>query len=214
VGTLGKGNELERPVETIAGARLRVGSGWTAQAGVGFGLTRGYGAPLVRGVLSLAFSPPHARPRAVSRWIPPEPPEPPEPSLPPPPPATPVVRVIGDRIILPASVLFALAGDEVTAEGQRVLDEVFALWARHPEWERLLIEGHTDVRGRAAYNLDLSHRRAENVRLGLVRAGAEANRIDAVGLGEARPASDGQTEEHHARNRRVEFVITERRVLE
>lgn len=72
---------------------------------------------------------------------------------------------------------------------------------------RFRIEGHTDTVGDAAQNLRLSERRAEAVRLYLIsKHGISAARLQAVGLGEDRPAvatGDGVDE---PRNRRVQVV--------
>ncbi|NLY12700.1 MAG: OmpA family protein [Gammaproteobacteria bacterium] len=70
------------------------------------------------------------------------------------------------------------------------------------------VEGHTDSVGNDAYNQKLSERRAGAVRDVLVNQyGVEANRINAVGYGEARPVADNATREGRAINRRVEAAV-------
>lgn len=49
------------------------------------------------------------------------------------------------------------------------------------------IGGHTDRIGSAAYNRDLSQRRAQSVRAYLASHGIDASRLSAVGYGESRP---------------------------
>lgn len=69
---------------------------------------------------------------------------------------------------------------------------------------QLVLEGHTDSRGKDDYNLDLSQRRAEAVKAKLVQDyGIPAARISAVGYGETRPIDTNETEAGRARNRRV-----------
>ena len=52
------------------------------------------------------------------------------------------------------------------------------------------IEGHTDKKGTAAYNMELSKRRAEAVKDYLVRAmGVPADRLETVGKGFSEPAN-------------------------
>lgn len=68
------------------------------------------------------------------------------------------------------------------------------------------IEGHTDDRGPAEMNLDLSDRRALAVVTYLTRAGIVADRLSATGYGEARPIADNTTKRGRWRNRRIEFV--------
>ncbi len=71
---------------------------------------------------------------------------------------------------------------------------------------------HTDSRGSAIYNADLSAKRARSVRYFLVLNGVEADRITSKGYGESEPVNgcrDGIhcSEEAHAENRRTEFKI-------
>jgi len=88
-----------------------------------------------------------------------------------------------------------------------VVRSIAEVWKAHPEWTRIRVEGHTDTRGRADYNLALSQKRAERVREQLIRSGADPARIEAVGMGPQHPRDLGTTERAHERNRRVEFVI-------
>lgn len=73
----------------------------------------------------------------------------------------------------------------------------------------LTIEGHTDSAGSAEYNETLSQRRADRVKDTLVtQYNAPANRIRAIGYGEARPATSNETAAGRAQNRRVVGVIS------
>ena len=70
------------------------------------------------------------------------------------------------------------------------------------------VEGHTDSVGSDAYNQKLSERRANAVRAVLVNQyGVEADRVNAVGNGEAAPVADNATEAGRAVNRRVEAAV-------
>jgi len=70
--------------------------------------------------------------------------------------------------------------------------------------QRVLIEGHTDATGNDDYNLALSQRRAEAVRQYLIKAhGFDQRRLEAVGLGKARPLDPADP--FAAQNRRVQF---------
>jgi outer membrane protein OmpA-like peptidoglycan-associated protein len=68
--------------------------------------------------------------------------------------------------------------------------------------------GHTDSEGTAAYNQDLSERRALAVSNVLLNTGVPAGRVVAIGRGEAQPIASNQTAEGRRQNRRVQFVIT------
>ena len=72
----------------------------------------------------------------------------------------------------------------------------------------LEISGHTDSRGRADYNRDLSTRRAESVKQYFVARGVDQKRLISIGYGMDRPISDNKTPSGRAANRRVEFHIT------
>ncbi|MGY0399908.1 MAG: OmpA family protein [Ostreibacterium sp.] len=67
--------------------------------------------------------------------------------------------------------------------------------------------GHTDSRGKAAYNQKLSERRATSVRNYLVQLGVPANIIKAYGEGEMNPISSNATAKGRQQNRRVNITI-------
>ncbi len=71
---------------------------------------------------------------------------------------------------------------------------------------RILLEGHTDNSGDAAYNMLLSRQRAESVKNWLVNGGINDGRIETVGRGETQPIADNGTEAGMAANRRVDIV--------
>ena len=76
------------------------------------------------------------------------------------------------------------------------------------EWGNAKVEvaGHTDSNSDDAHNLKLSQNRAETVRAYLVSKGVSADRLSAMGYGEAKPIADNGTEEGRFKNRRVELV--------
>lgn len=69
------------------------------------------------------------------------------------------------------------------------------------------VAGHTDADGDAAYNEDLSRRRANAVRNYLLNVGVDPTRVSAEGYGESRPVADNVTADGKARNRRVELRV-------
>jgi OmpA-OmpF porin, OOP family len=116
--------------------------------------------------------------------------------------------MIDDRITLTDDVLFDFNRARVKRSGRRIVHALATAWEEHPEWQRVTIEGHADVRGSDAWNLTLSQMRAERVREVLVREhGVDPTRITAVGYGRTRPRDGGRSEAAHQRNRRVEFVV-------
>lgn len=72
---------------------------------------------------------------------------------------------------------------------------------------RLRIEGHTDRRGDAAYNLDLSRRRARSVSEALEKRGVISDRLRTQGYGESRPLNTEGSAEALQKNRRIEIHV-------
>lgn len=73
----------------------------------------------------------------------------------------------------------------------------------------LQIDGHTDSVGPESYNLKLSERRANAVKQFFIDKGVAEDRIKVVANGEANPAVPNSTKENRAKNRRVEFKLTD-----
>lgn len=96
----------------------------------------------------------------------------------------------------------------VAPESEGRLDRLVAVLERCPE-SMVEIGGHTDSGGAAERNQALSQLRAESVMNYLIESGISADRLSAVGYGEANPIADNETEEGRARNRRIEFTIVE-----
>jgi len=87
------------------------------------------------------------------------------------------------------------------------LDEVAAALLTQPELN-VEVQGHTDSVGSAAYNLNLSDRRAAAVKAYLVGKGLSATALTAKGYGKAKPIAGNDTAEGRAQNRRVAFEVT------
>ena len=69
---------------------------------------------------------------------------------------------------------------------------------------QVVIEGHTDTSGSAAYNKKLSQKRADAVANLLVEQyGIDRSRVQAMGYGEERPLVEEKTADDRAKNRRV-----------
>jgi outer membrane protein OmpA-like peptidoglycan-associated protein len=79
-----------------------------------------------------------------------------------------------------------------------------ALQAPQLKGHRFVLSGHTDDRGDAAYNLDLSLLRAESARLYLIEEyGVDPDRLEATGHGSEQPLSTDDSAEARTLNRRV-----------
>ena len=102
-------------------------------------------------------------------------------------------------------VQFEYNSAQLTAEAKVVLQRVAeALKSGELQSYKYRIEGHTDSRGRADYNMLLSERRAEAVKNFLVQAGVDPSRLSATGKGEEVPYDKEHPDS--SVNRRVEVV--------
>ena len=71
----------------------------------------------------------------------------------------------------------------------------------------VVVAGHTDSRGAANRNREMSMRRAESVLNVLTTNGINRNRVRLVAFGEDQPLGDNATREGRAMNRRVEISL-------
>jgi peptidoglycan-associated lipoprotein len=83
-----------------------------------------------------------------------------------------------------------------------------ASWLKSHASVLFTIEGHSDERGTAQYNLALGDRRANAAKEYLVSLGVDAGRIKTVSYGKERPFATGHDEDSWAKNRRAHFVVT------
>ena len=70
----------------------------------------------------------------------------------------------------------------------------------------ILVKGHTDNVGSPAANLQLSERRAQATKDGLIKAGVDVKRITAKGYGLTLPVAENTTPEGRQANRRTDIV--------
>lgn len=116
-------------------------------------------------------------------------------------PATPTTTTLG------ADSLFGFDSATLRPEGRASLRGLVAeLTAADATYTSVLVEGHTCNIGPAAYNQDLSARRAQSVVDYFVEQGVRRDAIRMVGHGEDRPTADNATREGRIQNRRVEVT--------
>jgi outer membrane protein OmpA-like peptidoglycan-associated protein len=117
-----------------------------------------------------------------------------------------LIEVTRGKIELRQKIFFDTARARIQERSFALLEEVAAAIKARPDI-RVRIEGHTDSRGKAAFNLKLSQQRADAVRGHLMGLGVAPERIEAVGYGPERPIESNRTATGRDRNRRVEFII-------
>lgn len=107
---------------------------------------------------------------------------------------------------MPESILFAFDSAVVQPN---LTNSLYAVAANLQKYPNSLVQviGHTDNSGAAAYNQDLSQRRAASVANVLISAGVSANRVISIGRGEDMPVASNLSAAGRAQNRRVEIII-------
>ncbi|MCS6879552.1 MAG: peptidoglycan -binding protein [Geminicoccaceae bacterium] len=130
------------------------------------------------------------------------------------------VRIVGDRFVFQAEVLFGVGeadlGPEGQAELQKLAQTLRQIAAEIPDelpWV-LQVDGHTDKRpiatARFPSNWELSTARALSVVRFLMAQGIPPQRLAARGFGEFQPLDPRDSEEAYRRNRRIELKLTTR----
>ena len=108
---------------------------------------------------------------------------------------------------LSAEVLFDFDKDEIRSGARDDLDRI-ATYLRSKPFKTVVIEGHTDSKGSDAYNIDLSQRRANQVRKWLIeRYYFKAEQFTSTGKGEKFPVASNKSDDGRQQNRRVEFKV-------
>ncbi|MCX7288703.1 MAG: OmpA family protein [Rhodobacterales bacterium] len=107
---------------------------------------------------------------------------------------------------MPQDLLFDVSSAAVRPDLRSDLQAVATSLLKYPN-SQIEVIGHTDSTGSAAYNQDLSQRRAASVANVLRDSGVPGARLAAFGRGEDQPISTNLTPEGRALNRRVEIII-------
>ena len=118
------------------------------------------------------------------------------------------VTVTDTRILVSDRIYFEYDAAVIRAVSMPTLDEVARAILSLGGERGVRVEGHTDARGSAEYNLDLSFRRARAVLEYLVSRGVPERRLSHIGFGGQKPLVPGDSPEGSALNRRVEFAIS------
>jgi len=103
------------------------------------------------------------------------------------------------------SVYFDLDRYTVRTDGQPVV-RAHSEFLNKNRNQHVLLQGNTDERGTAEYNLALGQRRSEAVKNAMSALGVNTSQIEAVSFGKEKPKAIGSNEAAWAENRRVDFV--------
>ncbi len=109
------------------------------------------------------------------------------------------------NILSKRSVYFDLDSYTVKDEFRPVV-EAHAKYLNAHKDRKVILQGNTDERGGAEYNLALGQKRAEAVRKALSLLSVSPDQVEAVSFGKEKPKALGSDEASWAENRRVDIV--------
>jgi outer membrane protein OmpA-like peptidoglycan-associated protein len=113
----------------------------------------------------------------------------------------------GIEVTFADGLLFSFGSDTIRTAARENLKALAANLRKFPN-TRILITGHTDASGTAAYNQDLSVRRANSAAAYLAAQGIDAQRLRANGKGKLEPIATNETNAGRKANRRIVVSIS------
>ncbi len=207
-------NAAENAAEVYTNLAYRFTRNLQLDAGVGRGLTAGYGSTGLRALASITWihtpppPPPDLEPVVKVTETPPPPPEPifdeptdrawEEGQL---------ARVSGLKIEIRDPILFEFGTPIIRDVSYPTLKSVASILMAYGQIDHMLIEGHASEEGSYEYNYNLSTSRAQAIFNKLIEFGVHPSRMSYRGMGETVPVAEGSSEEALAANRRVNFEI-------
>ena len=124
----------------------------------------------------------------------------------------PVKVVITEKEILLNPIYFEYNKSNITAQGAEELNKLVTVMNQNSNLT-ILVKSHTDTKGSADYNRNLSEKRAQSTVQYLISKGISKERLTGKGYGYTEPkidCKDNCTDEQNAQNRRSEFVIVKK----
>ncbi len=100
----------------------------------------------------------------------------------------PMPKQVPTKMSFSADALFAFDKSDIKPEGKSTLDDLVRQ-INGAQYDQIMLTGHADRIGTAAYNQKLSERRAASVKDYLVEKQIPAERVSATGMGETQPVT-------------------------
>ncbi|MBV4357140.1 OmpA family protein [Pinibacter aurantiacus] len=107
-----------------------------------------------------------------------------------------------------SAVQFVSGSATLTKGGNAALSQLVFYMKKYPE-TKVEINGYTDNTGKPEANQKLSEKRAAAAKTYLTKKGISGDRVTTNGYGDASPIADNGTKEGKAKNRRVEFKVSQ-----
>ncbi|QDA60027.1 OmpA family protein [Hymenobacter jejuensis] len=119
-----------------------------------------------------------------------------------------LTKIVKNKAIVVENIFYDYNKADIRPDAAVELDKLVQTLNDNPKIT-IELSSHTDSRGKDAYNLALSQRRAQSAVDYIISKGIDKARITAKGYGETRPViKAAKTEDEHQRNRRTEFKVT------
>lgn len=118
----------------------------------------------------------------------------------------------GIVVTLKNDILFDTGSAVLSEASQKTLIDLNRVLKKYPE-NIILVKGHTDSTGSAAYNQTLSEKRAKAVYDFILENGLKTSSLSYKGYASTQPIASNNTAEGRAKNRRVELSITANKKL-
>ena len=115
-------------------------------------------------------------------------------------------KASGGRRAILQNIFFEVDKYDLQQKSITELQKILRFLKENPSI-KVEISGHTDNSGSAAYNVQLSEKRAQSVNNYLIENGIDPERLITKGYGSDQPIADNATEEGRQKNRRIEFKI-------
>ena len=106
----------------------------------------------------------------------------------------------------PENILFGFDSYQLAATYHQSLNDLAKFAAKYKQF-KIFLDGHTDIMGRASYNLRLSKNRANSVRTYLEAQGLNSSNFVISSFGFNKPVATNKTKEGRRLNRRVEIKL-------
>lgn len=119
------------------------------------------------------------------------------------------VERVGEGILITfdSGILFGFDSSDLLPAAQTNLAALANSLDDMDEDAVLMVVGHTDATGADSYNQTLSERRAQAAASYLTESGMHPARLQTLGMGEAEPVAENDTDAGQAQNRRVEVAV-------
>jgi outer membrane protein OmpA-like peptidoglycan-associated protein len=121
----------------------------------------------------------------------------------------------GDQLVVKfnSAILFDTGKSKLKPVSEKDLGEFAKVLKEYKDTD-LIVEGHTDNKGKKATNQKLSQARAKSVIAFLESQGVEGRRMTPQGYADDRPVASNADEAGRAQNRRVQIQITANQQLQ